>query len=179
MLHGPRLDLRARKEEDVAVLHADLYDDVETRSRTDGSAWRPRPVASSPYNPVEPTEKVSDFTVVERATGEVVGATLLWWIDTHNRSAHIGVGLRPAWRGKGYGTEIVTILCRYAFTVLGLHRLQIETLADNDAMIATAKAAGFQLEGTTRQSSWVLGGFRDDVVFGLLAEDWIDPAAPR
>jgi RimJ/RimL family protein N-acetyltransferase len=89
------------------------------------------------------------------------------------------VGLRPAWRGKGYGTEIVTILCRYAFTVLGLHRLQIETLADNDAMIATAKAAGFQLEGTTRQSSWVLGGFRDDVVFGLLAEDWIDPAAPR
>src|SRR5579859_36407 len=107
MLHGPRLDLRARREEDVAALHADLYDDVETRSRTDGSAWRPRPLASSPYNPIEPTEKVADFTVVERETGDVAGVALLWWIDTHNRAAHVRMGLRPPFRGKGYGPEVV------------------------------------------------------------------------
>ena len=64
------------------------------------------------------------------------------------------------------------MLCDYAFVTLGLHRVQLETLADNDAMIGTAKAAGFTLEGTTRASSWVSGQFHDELVYGLLVEDW-------
>jgi len=36
-------------------------------------------------------------------------------------------------------------------------------------MIAAAKNAGFEIEGTLRQASWSLGGFADTVVMGLLA----------
>lgn len=67
------------------------------------------------------------------------------------------------------------MLRRYGFMLLGMHRLQLETLADNGAMIGSAHAAGFSLEGTTRQSSWVNGIFCDDVVLGQLVDEWIDP----
>jgi RimJ/RimL family protein N-acetyltransferase len=128
---------------------------------------------NSPFAPKEPSWDVADFTVVLRDGGDVLGRALLWGIDRHNRFAHIGLALRPLYRGQGYGTEVVAVLCSYGFCVLGLHRLQIETLADNAAMIAAAAASGFQHEGTLRRSSWVDGSFADDAVFGLLDDEWI------
>lgn len=53
-----------------------------------------------------------------------------------------------------------------------MQRLQVETLADNTAMIAAATGAGFRVEGTLRRSAWVYGAFADVVVLGLLAEEW-------
>jgi RimJ/RimL family protein N-acetyltransferase len=105
---------------------------------------------------------------------EVAGEALLWGIDQHNRLAHVGVSLRPAMRGRGLGADTVRVLCRYGFVVRGFHRLQVDTLADNEAMIRAAQRSGFVPEGTMRRSAWVLGEFLDEVVLGLLAEDWQD-----
>ena len=90
----------------------------------------------------------------------------------HNRTAHIGISLLPEMRGRGLGTDVVRILCRYGFAIRGLHRLQAETLADNNAMIQTAIRAGFAREGTLRRSTWVNGDFADEVILGLLAAEW-------
>ena len=171
MLRGEKVLLRARREEDVAVLHAELYDDVPTRSRADSRPWRPLPADSpaSPYRVGEPTDEVAFFSVIETAGDELAGEALLWGIDMHNRMAHIGISLRPSFRGRGLGTDVLLVLCRYGFGIRGLHRLQLETLADNNAMIEAAKHAGFELEGTLRRSAWVDGAFADEVILGLLA----------
>jgi RimJ/RimL family protein N-acetyltransferase len=39
-------------------------------------------------------------------------------------------------------------------------------------MIATARRVGFTMEATLRQCSWVMGTFIDEVILGLLAEEW-------
>jgi RimJ/RimL family protein N-acetyltransferase len=85
--------------------------------------------------------------------------------------AHVGVELLPGFRGRGLGADAVRVACRYGFALRGLHRLQLETLSDNHAMIAVAEKLGFTREGVTRGSSWVNGRFMDDVIFGLLAEE--------
>lgn len=105
-------------------------------------------------------------------TDELVGDALLWGIDTHNRVAHLGISLRPAFRGRGLGSDTVRVLCQYGFEVRGLHRLQIETLASNAAMLAAAARAGFTREGTLRRAAWVTGQFADEAILGLLAEEW-------
>ena len=64
------------------------------------------------------------------------------------------------------------MLCHYRFVVRSLHRLQVDTLADNAAMISAAERCGFVLEGTLRRSAWVAGEFIDEVILGLLAADW-------
>ena len=174
MLHGEVAGLRARQDSDVRVLHAELYDDVATRVRADSRPWRPIPAgaAQSPYQVEDAGDSSAAFSVVQLATGELAGDALLWGIDVHNRSAHVGISLRPAFRGRGLGTDAVRVLCRYGFAILGLQRLQAETLADNAAMIAAATRAGFVPEGRLRRSAWVNGQFADEIILGLLAADW-------
>ncbi|WP_326798561.1 GNAT family N-acetyltransferase [Streptomyces sp. NBC_01808] len=181
MLRGTKVGLRARHADDIPVLQADLYDDVVAGSRAQATPWRPI-AAASKDNPLlvdDKAEGTVPFSVVELDGGALVGTASLWGIDTHHRSAHIGLGLMPYARGKGYGTDIVAALCHYGFVVRGLQRLQIETLADNAAMLGAAERNGFVREGVLRSSAWVLGTFLDEVVLGLLAADWRPDAAAR
>jgi RimJ/RimL family protein N-acetyltransferase len=172
MLRGELTVLRARTEDDARSLHADLYEDVATWVQSDTRPWVPIPFGSlSPYWPAESPPSATDadvFAVTELASGELAGEAVLWGIDLHNRSAHAGLSLRPAFRGRGLGTDVIRVLCRYGFAIRGLHRMQVETLADNAAMIAVAERLGFTREGTTRGSAWVNGRWVDDVIFGLL-----------
>jgi RimJ/RimL family protein N-acetyltransferase len=174
MLRGNLVALRARLAADVPVLHAQLHDDVIVRSRSDPLPWRPRSAEGedSPYRVRPPSDDAAVFSVVTLADEELVGAAVLWGIDSHNRLAHLGLSLLPAFRGQGLGTDIVAVLCHYGFVVRSLHRLQLETLADNDAMLAAAAKSGFVLEGTLRSSAWVNGEFLDELILGLLAADW-------
>ncbi len=121
-------------------------------ARTPGRGCPSRSAQGSPHWPGEEAPSAADaavFAVTELATGELAGEALLWGIDLHNRSAHVGLALRPASRGRGLGGDAVRVLCHYGFAIRGLHRLQLETLPDNHAMMAAAVRAGFTREGTT------------------------------
>lgn len=174
MLKGDKVGLRARHEDDIPVLRAELYDDVVNGSRAESRPWRPiTPGSKDPRLVVdENAEGLVQFSVIELDGGTLVGTATLWGIDNHNRFAHVGLGLLPSARGKGYGTDVVAVLCHYGFVVRGLQRLQIETLADNDAMLRSAERNGFVREGVLRSSAWVLGEFMDEVLLGLLVQDW-------
>ncbi|MGZ4371513.1 MAG: GNAT family N-acetyltransferase [Gaiellaceae bacterium] len=179
-LSGEHVALRARRPEDVPVLQAQLYDDIATRSRADTRPWRPLPPdpSVSPYAPSAAGEDAAIFSVVAAADGDLVGEALLWGIDLHNRAGHVGLALLPAYRGRGWSSEVLHLLCRYGFAARGLNRLQLETTADNQPMIRAALRAGFQEEGVLRQANWVLGDFVDAAVLGLLATDWQDEHRP-
>ncbi|MFF4895613.1 GNAT family N-acetyltransferase [Streptomyces sp. NPDC001068] len=177
MLRGSKIALRARHEADVPVLQAELHDDVAGASRASGRPWRPFTPGSkeAPFVVDDENEKNVPFSVVELDGGALVGSAMLWGVDTHNRSAHVGVGLLPSARGRGYGTDVVAVLCHFGFAVRGLRRLQVDTLADNTAMLRSAERNGFVREGVLRSAAWVMGEFLDEVLLGLLAEDW-EPA---
>ena len=179
MLRGDLVLLRAREPDDVPILHAELHEDLEMRTRTDSRPWMPRSATASPFSVLEPADDVAIFSAFEIASGELAGACVLWGIDTHNRSAHLGLSLRSSFRGRGLGIDMVRVLTTYGFRTRGFNRLQLETLADNDAMIATATAAGYVREGTLRRASWVNGSFADEAIFGLLADDWSDAQTRR
>ncbi|MER7574979.1 GNAT family protein [Streptomyces sp. NPDC126514] len=174
MLTGRQVGLRARHEDDIPVLRTELFDDVANAARADSKPWRPvSPGSKDPRLVVDDKEQGRvPFSVVELEGGTLAGIAALWGIDTHNRSAHIGLGLLPSCRGRGYGTDVVAVLCHYGFVVRGLHRLQIETLSDNTPMLRAAERNGFVREGVLRSSAWVMGEFLDAVLLGVLAEEW-------
>jgi RimJ/RimL family protein N-acetyltransferase len=174
MLRGEIIGLRAMGDADIEVFEAELMNDAETRMRSESRPFRPVAPGSahSPYREAGDRADRVPFAAVELATSELVGEALLWGIDLHNRSAHVGLTLRPAFRGKGMGTDIVRVLCRYGFAVRGLNRLQVDTLTDNEAMIGAALRAGFVREGTLRSEGWVDGRFADLAILGQLAAEW-------
>lgn len=172
MLRGEKVGLRARTEADTEVLHAELAEDVQAWSRSEERPWRPLPLSKSPFVLGEPNERNDAFSVVELAGDQLAGVAVLWGIDTHNRTAHLGLSLRPSFQGRGLGVDTVRTLNHYGFAVRGLRRLQLETLADNVAMRKAAERAGFTLEGTLRQSAYVVGELIDVVIYGQLATEW-------
>lgn len=174
MLRGSKIGLRARQDDDIPVLQAELYDnDVRNQARCAYPPWRPiRPgTQASPFE-VDDDERHAVFSIVELEGGALAGTATLRDIDLHQRNAHLGLQLRPDARGRGYGTDVVAVLCHYGFVVRGLQRIQIETLADNDAMLRSAERNGFVREGLLRSAGWVMGEFVDEIVLGLLAQDW-------
>ncbi|MEV5492341.1 GNAT family protein [Streptomyces bobili] len=181
MLRSGKVGLRARHEDDIPILRTELYDDVVNAARSEGRPWRPITPGSKDSRLVvdDKEEGHVPFSAVELDGGTLVGTAVLWGIDTHNRTAHLGLGLLPSARGKGYGTDVVAALCHYGFVVRGLHRLQIETLSDNVAMLRSAERNGFVREGVLRSSAWVMGEFLDEVLLGLLAADWKPNAENR
>ncbi|MFI8003423.1 GNAT family N-acetyltransferase [Streptomyces sp. NPDC086010] len=174
MLRGSKVGLRARHEDDIPVLQAELHDDVVNHSRAQSRPWRPvTPGSDRSHFVVDDDEEgLVQFSVVRAADGTLAGSAALWGIDTHNRSAHIGLGLLPSARGQGLGADVVAVLCHYGFVVRGLQRLQIETLSDNTAMLRAAERNGFVREGVLRSSAWVMGEFLDEVLLGLLVQEW-------
>jgi RimJ/RimL family protein N-acetyltransferase len=183
MMHGSRITLRAREKSDVPVLHTMLYNDVATRSRSDNRPWRPVPTdsATGPMTVEGASTDAACFTAVRRDDATIVGDAIVWHIDTHNRTAHLGISLLPEARGHGYSLDVISLLCVYGFQVRGLRRLQIDTLADNVAMRRTAERLGFRHEATLRSAAFVMGEVIDEVAYGLLAEEWSgfsDPGGP-
>lgn len=174
MIRGEKIGLRARHEDDIAVLQSELYDDVRTQALADSAPWRPIPPGSSksPYAVGDHSDDIVYFSVVELASEKLAGEALLWGIDTYNRRAHLALSLLPDFRGTGLGTDIVRALCAYGFEVRGLHRLQIETASSNTPMIRSAERAGFTVEGTFRESAWGYGEFVDEVVLAMVDHEW-------
>ena len=177
MLEGRLVGLREQRRDDVEVMHA-LHADPDHVAIADTHPFYPRPLAAklAQYDRrlTETDDAVAPFTVqrLDDPVGACVGTTVLWSIDRHHRSAHIGVSLVPSVRGQGLGRDAVAVVCRYGFEVLGLERLSLETLAVNTAMQRTALACGFVEEGRLRSAAWYLGRRVDDVLYGLLADEW-------
>ncbi|HEY1571546.1 MAG TPA: GNAT family protein [Pseudonocardiaceae bacterium] len=177
---GELVRLRARLPADIPVLDAELHDDVAIHVMSSYRPWRPYSpgAAASPYAVAEPTPRSARFSVVTLDGDELAGEATLWAIDSWHRSAHVGLALRASCRGRGLGTDVVRVLCHYGFTVLGMHRLQVETLATNQAMLRAAEQAGFRRESVNREVGWVLGEFADEVVLGMLHREWADLRTP-
>ncbi|GAB4417789.1 MAG: GNAT family protein [Anaerolineales bacterium] len=101
-----------------------------------------------------------------------VGLDITTW-NNRDAFAGIGIGEREFW-GKGYGTEAMQLLLRYAFIELNLNRVTLNVFEYNQRAVRAYKKAGFRIEGRQRQAM-IREGRRWDVLYmGILRNEWID-----
>ena len=180
VLSSERVVLRAQNREDLEQQHTQQSGDYALHAVNSGSAWRPEglEVALARWDKRlgEPADLQGTwFTVARRDDPELawIGQVGLWDVNDHARTAHVGISLSSTARGQGLGTEAVRLICDYAFRIRDLHRLSLETLASNEAMLRAAKAAGFIEEGRQREAAYVLGERVDEILLGLLRSEWV------
>ncbi len=89
------------------------------------------------------------------------------------RQAEIGFTLDPAYQGQGLATEAVSAVLDRLFRVRGLHKVAGECDARNTASAALLSRLGFTREGLLRKQTLLKGEWTDDLIFGLLAEEWL------
>jgi RimJ/RimL family protein N-acetyltransferase len=94
--------------------------------------------------------------------------------------ADIGFTLARGRHGRGYATEAVRAVLDRLFTIQGLRRVSAECDVRNVSSARLLDRVGFTREGLLRSHTWINGEWTDDLLFGLLAEDWLSaPPAGR
>ena len=83
----------------------------------------------------------------------------------------IDIGERAEW-GKGYGTDAMQVMLRYAFTELNLHRVSLNVFEYNTRAIRSYAKTGFREEGRARDFLHRDGRRWDLIYMGLLREEW-------
>jgi RimJ/RimL family protein N-acetyltransferase len=111
------------------------------------------------------------LAMVERTSGEIVGSVGLRDTDWEAGRSEIGYGVQARRRGRGYATQAVRALGRWALTDGGMRRVQLRVRLDNVASLRVAEKAGYQREGTLRMADWDGKEAHDLAVFSMIATD--------
>ncbi|MBU0685009.1 MAG: GNAT family protein [Thermoplasmatota archaeon] len=113
------------------------------------------------------------FTILTK-DGKPLGNCGFNRIDYVNRYAVLGIliGEVDFW-DKGYGTDAIRTLLRFAFQELGMHKVCLNVDSVNDRAIACYKKCGFVQEGRFREHQFHHGKYVDSLSMAVLAEDWL------
>jgi len=85
----------------------------------------------------------------------------------------IGIGERDFW-GKGYGTDAMRVILRYAFTEINMKRVTLSVFEYNPRAIRSYEKAGFRHEGRLRKLLNKEGRRWDMLMMGILREEWME-----
>lgn len=118
------------------------------------------------------------LVIETKATSALIGVFYIW-VDPQQKSAETGVVLGDrAWWGQGVVTEVRSEVLSFLFDTMGLARVAGRTHGRNISSIFNYQALGFTCEGVLRGHYHPVEGLAvgdarlDQLVFGLLAEEW-------
>ena len=129
-----------------------------------------------------PLEDVTRFVRnnIERGYPQFVvvsAGTVVGWCDVlpnrtrviYSHCGTLGIGLLPAFRGKGIGRELMrrTIDAAFAF---GLTRIELAVRENNANAIALYKSLGFEVEGCHRNAVCIEGQYENLYSMALLKD---------
>lgn len=93
--------------------------------------------------------------------------------DVHRHTVGLGYWLGEEFWGRGIMTEAVRAMTEHAFQNADVHRLYACVYAWNPASARVLEKAGYRLEGRMRQHATKEGEKVDELIYGLLREEWL------
>ncbi len=123
---------------------------------------------------LDPENKHFDiFCIRSLADDHLLGDLTLEVVNPGAREAFVGmaIGERTAW-GRGFGTDAMQVLLRYAFTELNLRRVSLTVSEYNLRAMRSYEKSGFQPEGRLRGALNREGKRWDELYYGILDEEW-------
>ncbi|MCM3668547.1 GNAT family N-acetyltransferase [Mesobacillus maritimus] len=117
-------------------------------------------------------QKAMRWGMIHKETGEFIGTLGLNNLSLWGKKAEIGYELHPAYWRKGYTTEAVKEVLRFAFKELELFRIGAVTFPTNKASNMLLEKLGFTHEGLLRGYLYQGKQHHDAYVFSLLATEW-------
>jgi len=118
------------------------------------------------------------FAIRAREDDRLIGKALVQHIEWANGNGWIqlGIGSKDDQR-KGYGSQALQMLLRFAFAELNMFRISAAIPEYNEVAIALFRKSGFVEEIRRRQALDRDGRRWDMLVFGLLKDEWQEAAS--
>jgi methionyl-tRNA formyltransferase len=111
------------------------------------------------------------FVVEENEEKNAIGTCQLFNINWVHRNAELKIRIGDKeYLGKGYGSEAVSMLTRFGFNDLNLHRIYLQVFASNQRAVNAYKKCGFKQEGVARESAFINGYWENIITMGILED---------
>ena len=186
-MHTPRLLLREYRWEDLAEHNKLITDpdvmyyiqDVFSRSFAE-SLDNLAVAAASKYE--DPAEREFVFLVIaDPETEEYMGGIGYTVLERSPAGKRVepGAFLKREYWGKGYVTEALEELLRFAFEEDGVRRVDSCCLSDNLRSARAMEKSGLIFEGERRGFEWHVDSVKSRKYFGLLKEEWEEQHGKR
>ncbi len=178
LLHGTLVRLTAVEPQVLAESFAGWGGDSEYLRLLDANAASLTSVKKLMEIIQKDQEKASslvyDFSILTLEDDRLVGFMdlELYSLPLGEAFVGIGIGKREDW-GKGYGTDAMKVILRYAFQELNMRRVSLNTFEYNPRAIRSYEKAGFVHEGRIREYLCREGRRWDLIFMGILREEWL------
>ena len=119
------------------------------------------------------------FSIRTLEDDKLIGEIGLDVVNWPGRDAFVGLGIgETEYWSKGYGTDVMNVLLRFAFTEINLRRVSLGVFEYNPRAIRSYEKAGFRHEGRLRRLLNREGRRWDNLFMGILREEWLELNIP-
>ena len=172
-IQGKRVILRAIEQSDLPALQA-WSNDTDIQHILGG--WHFPSSANVMDNWFQSLhrDELNQRFAIDAENNEIIGTTNLVNINWKDRNAFTGLLIgQNTNRGKGYGTDAVMTLMRYAFEELGLERLDTTIIEHNEASLKLyIEKCGWKEEGRKKNWYWRNNRYWEKVILGINRDEY-------
>ncbi len=117
------------------------------------------------------------FAVVARGSDIAIGLFQIRSLEAGFGTSEWGFALASEYWGTGMFTDGAELVLRFAFEVLGAHRLEARAAVLNTRGTGALRKMGAIQEGVLRRSFLRNGEYLDQGLWSITAEDWLESKA--
>ncbi|MGI8588746.1 MAG: GNAT family N-acetyltransferase [Chloroflexia bacterium] len=110
--------------------------------------------------------------IIDDLEGEMVGTINTFSCDRRHGTFSYGLGVDEGQRRAGYASDAIRLVLRFFFEELRYQKATVHVYSFNEPSIRLHERLGFQPEGRLRSMIYTNGGFHDDLIFGMTAEEF-------
>ena len=174
MLHSEELLIKPLERDDLGEAYVQWLNDANINSSL-ATSYKPqtKETVASYWSAEAASPNAELFGIWSKQEMLHIGNIRIGEINWIHRRADLSlvIGNTSFW-GKGYGTDAIRLVSKWAFTRLGLMKLGAGIAASNAGCRRAFEKAWFSLEGTQRCEIWIDGIRTDRWIMGLTYEDW-------
>lgn len=173
-----RLVIRDHRQEDLDAYHKLLSNPnvMFRHSSTSCNLEQSRERLQKSIEQIDlPQRKLYFFCIENRITSEFIGE-IGYTVNEFTRVGKlVGAGyfVHDKYWGKGYTTEAMREVIRFAFEENDVYRIEAGCLKENIASERVMQKCGFTKEAELKEYQWHDGQLKDRILYRLLRSEWL------
>ena len=125
------------------------------------------------FDNLESSEANQIYEIHLKEDDRHIGIIGLHFIEMVHRAAELGVTIgEKDTQDRGYGTDSILTILRFAFHTLGLNSVRISYIEGNDTGAHLYTKLGFRESGRQRERMYLRGSFRDLIMLDMTRAEY-------
>lgn len=167
MLIGEKIKLRALEPEDLDYLYQ-IENDTNlwevSHTQTPYSKYILKNYLENSHRDIYEVKQLR--LAITDLENKLLGLIDLFDFDPKNQRVGLGIVISsPENRLKGYATEAISLVCKYAFNQLNVNQLYANIGAENTKSIHLFEKLGFEKSGVKKEWNFSNGKFQDELLY--------------